>query len=147
MEKRERVIQFLNNNYAGDFIVSETPNENGKYEISSNGKLKLMNYNTESLTTDDFVFTKVNYFNCNFGHSLKSLKGAPGKVEEFYCNNCHSLQTLEGAPKEVKEFYCGDCKSLKSLKGAPKKTKNFNYQGCSSLRAKTNVLKTLKLKF
>ena len=58
MEKRERVIQFLKNNYGGNFIVSETPNDNGKFEVSSGGALILMNKDAESLVSDDFTFTK-----------------------------------------------------------------------------------------
>lgn len=42
MEKRERVIQFLKANYKGEFIVSETPNEIGKYEVSSSGAVILI---------------------------------------------------------------------------------------------------------
>ena len=64
MEKRERVIQFLKNNYAGNFIVSETPNDNGKFEVSSGGALILMNKDAESLVSDEFIFTKVNQFFC-----------------------------------------------------------------------------------
>ena len=132
--KRKRVESFLKKNYKGKFIISETPNEDGKFEVSSNGKLTLMS-NIEHLTTEDFVFTQVDYFNCCDCTSLKDLEGAPEKARVFECSGCVALKTLEGAPNEAEVFNCSYCTALQSLKGASKKVKEFNCSYCTSLQS------------
>ena len=54
--KRKRVESFLKENYKGEFIISETPNEEGKYEVSSSGFVKMIS-ESKNLATEDFVFT------------------------------------------------------------------------------------------
>ena len=56
--KRKRVESFLKENYKGEFIISETPNEEGRYEVSSNGFVRMIS-ESKSLATEDFVFMEV----------------------------------------------------------------------------------------
>ena len=162
--KRKRVESFLKENYKGEFIISETPNEEGRYEVSSSGYVCMVRL-SENLTTEDFVFTEVSYFSCSRNERLLSLEGSPRKANVFNCDGCTSLQTLEGAPQEVEifdcyycnslrtlkgapervgRFDCSDCKSLKSLKYAPKKMKNFICQNCPSLKSLNINLKDIE---
>ena len=101
---REEIKHFLKDNFDGasSCKISNKPNTDGKYEVSSNGNIMTENRGITSLTNGLFIWTYV--------------KG------DFYCTYCKSLTSLEGAPKKVgRHFYCYDCKSLKSLKGSPKK--------------------------
>ena len=144
---RVEVEAFLNENYEGGFSISQKPNKNGKFEVSSKTDVTVKNKQLERLTNDLFEFTEIRgevrcsycaltslegapkkiggNFYCDYCE-LKSLEGAPKKVDgNFYCDHCGSLTTLEGAPKEVGgDFNCGGCESLTSPKGAPKKAKN-----------------------
>ena len=130
--KRKRVESFLKENYRGKFIISETPNEEGKYEVSSNGFVRMIS-ESKSLATEDFVFTEVLNFNCSGNEILSSLKGAPQKVNIFNCSECTAIETLEGAPEKANIFDCSHCQSLKFLKGAPKKVEIFDCRYCESL--------------
>lgn len=103
--KRRKVRTFLKKNYSGEFIISKTPNEDGKFEVSSNGYLNA-DSDITSLTNGDFIFTKVLDFDCHYCYSLKTLEGAPKEVRKFYCNDCSSLKSLKGAPQKVKKFNC-----------------------------------------
>ena len=122
---KEQIKQFLNDNFkdASSCKISDKPNTEGKYEVSSTGDVTVKNNKITSLTNDMFIWTTVGGdFICN-KCDLTSLKGAPKEVRgDFICNRCNLLTSLEGAPKEVGgDFYCWECKSLKSLKGAPEK--------------------------
>ena len=150
-QQRSEVEKFLNENYNGDFTISQHPNKNDKFEVSSKKRMVVKNSQLEQLTNNLFEFTNIDGvfgcsyckitslegapkevggdFRCNDCKSLKSLEGAPEKVGgDFHCSYCNSLTSLKDAPKKVGEdFYCHDCKSLTSLDGAPKEVRgSFN---------------------
>ena len=122
-------------NYMGAIKISNKPNKDGKYEVSSITDIGVKNKNITSLTNGMFVWTVVNGdFRCYECNSLISLKGAPEKVGgTFDCSDCKYLKSLKGAPKEVGgTFDCSDCQSLISLEGAPKEVGgDFNCYGCA----------------
>ena len=129
--QRKEVVEFIRKNYISSIGVeiSELPNSDGKFEVSSKGDVQIRNsMSNNSLTNGLFVFTKVNQsFICVWNRRLTSLEGAPKEVGgNFSCRYCENLSSLEGAPKEVGgDFDCGGCSNLKSIKGMPKKI-----QGC-----------------
>ena len=133
------IQKFLEENYIGKWIISEKPNKDGLYEVSSNGSINIKNEKITSLTSGLFIWTSVKgYFYCFRCKELKSLEGAPKEVGgSFSCHHCNSLKTLEGAPKEViGNFYCYYCNSLKTLEGAPKIVKgNFDCAHCGELES------------
>ena len=110
-------------NYMGAIKISNKPNKDGKYEVSSTKNIRVKNYNITSLTNGMFIWSIVSgYFDCNYCRSLKSLEGAPKKVgDNFYCSRCNSLKSLEGAPKEVGgNFYCYNCASKFTIEDVKK---------------------------
>lgn len=131
------ISEFLENNYRGDWIISDEPNSNGKYEVSSKRSVIAINKKLTSLTNELFIFKYINgYFNCDGCEELISLKGAPKEIKKsFSCNYCYSLTSLKGAPEKVgTDFRCYGCSGLTSLKGAPKKIKGcFDCSYCKSL--------------
>ena len=111
---KDQIKQFLKNNFIGasSCKISNKPNTNGKYEVSSYGSIVVKNKKITSLTNNLFVLTTVGGdFFCRHCKSLKSLKGSPEKVGgNFSCSWCDSLKSLEGAPKEVGGFFgCSEC--------------------------------------
>ena len=136
---KDNIKQFLKNTYTGsaNCEISEYPNKDDKYEVSSTKNIEVTNYNITSLTNGSFVWIEVRGdFNCSGCSSLKSLEGAPKEVgKDFECPGCSSLKSLKGAPEKVGgSFYCSRCNSLTSLEGAPEKVrKNFNCSMCNSL--------------
>lgn len=137
---RETIVNFLKENYTGDFNISNQPNKDGKFEVSSEGDVKLIkftNHKLKYLTNDLFEFTVIKgNFECDYCKSLKTLEGAPKIVnKDFNCSYCPSLESLNGAPEEVgMSFSCNNCRLLKSLEGAPKEVgKNFNCYKCINL--------------
>lgn len=133
----ETIIKFLKDNYSGNFNISNQPNKDGKFEVSSEGDVKLTNSKLKYLTNDLFEFTVIKgNFECDYCKSLKSLKCAPKIVgKDFNCSYCPSLESINGAPEKVgKSFSCNDCRLLKSLEGGPKEVgKNFNCYKCINL--------------
>ena len=160
---KEQIKQFLKDNFDGASLckISDKPNKDGKYEVSSTGHIIVKNYKITSFTNGLFIWTTVDKdfrctycdllkslegapknvggdFDCNYCNLLKSLKGAPEKVSgKFNCNSCPSLTSLEGASKEVGgDFNCNGCESLISLKGAPEKVGGgFSCNYCKSLKS------------
>ena len=136
---KEQIKQFLNDNFDKAFLykISDKPNADGKYEVSSDGYVIVKNYKITSLTNGSFIWTTVgDDFYCSNCKSLSSLEGAPKVVGgSFICSSCKSLKSLEEAPEKVGvNFHCGFCKSLISLKGAPEKVGgNFSCEYCNSL--------------
>ena len=158
---KDQIKQFLNDNFTNvsKCKISEKPNKDGKFEVSSNSDVRVKNEQITSLTNGSFIWTYIkgefNCFNCkslislegapkevggdfdcSYCKSLISLEGASEKVGgDFYCNYCDSLKSLEGAPKEVSgDFSCSWCNLLKSLEGAPKKVgRSFYCNNCNSL--------------
>ena len=113
-------------NYMGAIKISNKPNKDGKYEVSSITDIGVKNKNITSLTNGIFVWTVVNGdFRCYECNSLISLKGAPEKVGGgFNCSFCGSLKSLKGAPKEVGgNFECKHCK-IKFIENDIKKVSN-----------------------
>ena len=136
---KDHINQFLNDNFtnASKCKISEKPNKDGKFEVSSNSDVRVKNKQITSLTNGSFIWTYIKgEFNCPECNSLTSLKGAPKEVGgDFNCFNCNLLTSLEGAPKEVGGYFkCNYCTSLTSLKGVPKEVSgNFSCFNCSSL--------------
>ena len=125
---KDQIMQFLNDNFknASKCKISEKPNKDGKFEVSSNGDIEVKNKHITSLTNGSFIWTNIKgdfiCYNCN---SLTSLEGAPKEVSDsFICSYCKSLTLLEGAPEKVGgSFSCEFCNLLKSLEGAPKEVR------------------------
>ena len=138
---KEQIKKFLKDNFDGasSCKISDKPNNNGKYEVSSTGHIIVKNYKITSFTNGLFIWTTVDKdFRCTYCDSLTSLEGAPKEVGgDFICDFCESLTSLKGAPKEVGGgFNCSRCKSLKSLKGTPKKVGgDFACNYCYSLKS------------
>ena len=137
---KEQIKKFLEDNFDGASLckISDKPNADGKFEVSSKGNIEVKNKLITSLTNGSFIWTTIGGdFSCDFCESLTSLEGAPKKVgKDFYCKYCDSLISLEGAPKEVGgDFSCDFCESLTSLKGAHKEVGGyFNCSRCKSLK-------------
>ena len=136
---KEQIKKFLKDNFDGasSCKISDKPNNDGKYEVSSSKNINVKNYKITSLTNGLFIWATVDSdFNCETCNSLTSLEGAPKEVgKDFNCSWCGSLKSLEGAPEKVgDDFYCSNCKSLTTLKGAPEKVGgNFDCYRCVSL--------------
>ena len=117
--------------------ISRNPNSDGKYEVSSNGKIIQNESNDpqgQNLTNGRFIWTVVNGdFKCN--SKVVSLEGGPRKVTgDFNVVDSNQLTDLKGAPEEVGgTFSCCNC-NITSLKGCPKKVGNrLNLSGCKQL--------------
>mgnify|MGYP003293712850 CR=1 FL=1 len=79
--------------------ISDKPNKDGKYEVSTNGNVLIKGRNLTNLAHDKFQWHKIG--------------------GDFYCNSC-GIKSLDGAPIEVNGgFYC-QWNNITSLKGAPK---------------------------
>ena len=143
------IQKYLEDNYLGNWTISEKPNKDGLYEVSSNENINVENTNIISLTNNFFIWTNVKgYFNCSSCKKLKSLKGAPKEVGgSFSCTGCKSLKTLEGASKKIEShFDCSYCPSLKSLDGAPEIVGgNFYCSDCGKLFTKDEAKKVSKI--
>ena len=172
---KEEINQFLKDNFGGASLckISDKPNTDGKYEVSSKGDIIVKNYKITSLTNGLFIWTTVNKdfrctycdlltslegapknvggtFDCSYCDLLKSLKGSPEKVGgKFNCNSCNSLTSLEGASKNVGgDFNCNGCESLTSLKGAPEKVGGgFSCNYCKSLKSLEGAPKEVRKNF
>ena len=113
---KDQIKQFLKDNFRGysSCKISRKPNNDGKFEVSSNGGIEVKNQQITSLTNGVFIWNNIGRnFNCWGCKSLTSLEGAPKKVGgDFNCFGCHSLKSLEGIPKEIgRTFCCVDCGS------------------------------------
>ena len=148
---KDEIEKFLKANYNGTIKISQKPNADGKYEVSSNSVVEVINKNITSLTNGIFIWTTVDgSFSVIDCISLKSLEGAPEKVgRTFNCSECTSLKSLEGTPENVEGcFYCDGCNSLKSLEGAPKKVRgDFYCINCRSLKTLDGSSQTVNRSF
>lgn len=138
--------------------ISDKPNKDGKYEVSTSGNVLVKHYTLKTLAHELFQWHKIGGdFYCN-GCDITSLEGAPIEVNGgFYCQwnnitslkgapkvvngqfNCSntSISTLEGAPEKVGcSFRCIDCESLVSFKGAPKEV-GLSFDCAGSLHVKS----------
>ena len=98
------IMQFIKDNYVvyddnwhrpispspSHIEISNEPNDNGKYEVSSKYSVDVKNLNISSLTNGMFVWNIVDGdFNCGCCKNLTSLDGAPKKVNgHFSCYKC-----------------------------------------------------------
>ena len=143
------IEEFLKENYLGKWIISDKPNKDGLYEVSSNESVKVKNTKITSLTNDLFIWTSVKgSFYCRNCSRLESLDGAPEEVGgSFYCAGCNSLKSLKGAPKEVGGYFdCSSCKSLKSLDGAPEEVGTyFDCSNCGKSFIEDDIKKVSKV--
>ena len=133
----EMVQAFLTANYRGKWTISETPNKNGLYVVSSDNDIVAYKH-IVSLTNEMFVWSTVRGdFDCSFCKALESLKGAPKNVGvSFDCSRCTRLHTLEGSPKNIGEAFMCSNTAITSLAGAPKEVKGtFMICDCKSLES------------
>ena len=90
---KEHIKKFLKDNFDGASLckISDKPNADGKYEVSSNKNIIVINKKITSLTNSMFIWTEVGgNFHCYDCRSLTSLKGAPENVgHSFYCKYCY----------------------------------------------------------
>ena len=153
------IKHFIKNHYNCNkpLEISDEPNKDGKYEVSTSGNVLVKHYSLNTLVHELFQWHKIGGdFQCN-SCGIKSLEGAPIEVNgNFYCqwNNIKSLQyspkivnghfncsntsisSLEGAPEKVGgSFNCSDCESLVLFKGAPKEV-GGGFDCCGSLNVK-----------
>lgn len=171
-DPRKTIEEFLDHNFSGTWHISDKPNKDGYYEVSSNFSIHSVTpYELTSLTNGLFIWTKVKgSFNCAYSKKLTSLEGGPKEVGKIYCcSNCPNLKTLkggpdfaghfdcswnenlislEGGPKTVQyDFLCSYCPKLKSLKGAPEISgKCFTCNYCGEKFSKDEVAKYTKTK-
>ena len=122
---KDEIKEFLKANYRckGSIKISEKPNKDDLYEVSSDSVVEVTNKYIISLTNGMFIWATVDgSFYCNNCKFLKSLEGAPKKIDGgFYCSSCQSLKSLEGAPKKVGEgFYCNKCAGRFTIKDVKK---------------------------
>jgi hypothetical protein len=149
---KDQIKQFLKDNFDGasSCKISDKPNADGKYEVSSTRNVIVENDKITSLTNGMFIWVKVSgCFSCAFCNSLTSLEGSPEKVSgDFNCGWCKSLTSLDGAPKEVGgSFSCVSCDSLISLEGAPEKVGGwFNCSDCHTAFTTDDVKKVSNVK-
>ena len=123
LESESTVAKFLKDNYKGKFKISSTPNSDGKYEVSSTGKVELKNTSATSLTNGEFIFTECKSFFCE-ASNITSLEGAPRIVKEsFSIDECENLTSLEGFPEEVGFQAYISFLNIKDLTGMPEKIK------------------------
>ena len=139
---KNEIEEFLKANYncRGSIKISEKPNKDDLYEVSSNSAVEVTNKNIISLTNGMFIWTIVDgSFFCNNCKFLKSLEGAPKKVGGgLYCYKCDSLTSLNGAPEKVElSFSCNECNSLTSLNGSPKEVGGRFY--CNNCAGKFTI--------
>ena len=144
---KDQIKQFLNDNFknASKCKISEKPNKEGKFEVSSNGDIEVKNQQITSLTNGSFIWTNIKGdFICSDCNLLKSLEGAPKEVgRDFSCGYCNLITSLEGAPKEVGgDFSCEYCTSLTTLEGAPKEVNgDFSCVNCGKVFYKEDIKK------
>ena len=142
LDPKGDVIEFLKRN-VDEFkklVISDKPNKDGLYEVSSRGDVTFYNRDdSKRLTNGLFIWTTIKGdFDCSWNTKLETLEGGPKKVGgRFTCSRCTSLKSLEWAPKEVgQDFELDWCESLTSLKGAPQTIpRDFNCCYCTKLKS------------
>ena len=115
---KDQIKQFLNDNFknASKCKISEKPNKEGKFEVSSNRDIEVKNQQITSLTNGSFIWTNIKGdFSCDDCNSLKSLEGAPKEVGgDFKCNNCKNI-FIKNDVKTI--FTIDDIKKVSKVKG------------------------------
>ena len=137
-DPRKEIEEFLDQNFSGTWHISDKPNKDGYYEVSSNFSIHGLPIKLSSLTNGLFIWTKVKgSFSCQHCTKLTSLEGGPREVGKIYqCSYCPNLETLEGGPEFAGYFDCSWNENLVSLKGGPKVTQyDFNCSYCPKLKS------------
>ena len=119
---KSEISKYIKKHFRTHFTISDEPNEDGFYEVSSTGNVVMYDLYTTSLTNGLFVWKECRDFCCGYGRNLTSLDGAPRICKgKFKCCCSDLLTSLEGGPEKVMgDYICSHCKSLKSLNGLPK---------------------------
>ena len=115
---KEQIKKFLKDNFDGasSCKISDKPNADGKYEVSSIGYIIVKNHKITSLTDGSFIWTTVGKdFRCTYCELLTSLEGAPKEIGgNFTCNNCKDVFTKTDIKKI---FTTDDVKKVSNVKG------------------------------
>ena len=103
--RREDVEEYLKKYYISrkPFKISQTPNKDGYYEVSTDDKVEARTTDIPAITNGIFIFTEVGgYFSIRNCKKITSLQGAPRKTgADFICTGCESLTSFEGGPERV----------------------------------------------
>ena len=138
-DPRKTIEEFLDHNFSGVWTISDKPNKDGYYEVSSTFSIHCTKpRELSSLTNGLFIWTIVKgSFSCQHCAKLTSLKGGPKEVGRIYqCSHCPNLETLEGGPEFAGYFDCSWNENLTSLEGGPKVTQHdFNCSYCPKLKS------------
>ena len=137
-DPRKEIEEFLDHNFSGTWKISDKPNKDGYYEVSSNFSIHGIPNRVPSLTNGLFIWTKVKgSFSCRSCIKLTSLEGGPKEVGKIYqCSHCPNLETLEGGPVFAGYFDCSWNENLVSLEGGPKVTQDsFDCSYCPKLKS------------
>lgn len=121
LESESTVAKFLKDNYKGNFRISTEPNKDGKYEVSSTGKVYLKNTSATSLTNGEFIFTECKVFVVEEAEELENLEGFPQNIKDQAILSWLNITDLTGMPEKLKgSLKVTQCSNLSSLKGCPK---------------------------
>lgn len=119
-ESESSVKQFLKENYKGTFKISSSPNKDGKYEVSSTGKVYLKNTDATALTNGEFIFTDCKWFVVEEAENLTTLEGFPQDVKEQAIVSYLNITDLTGMPEKISgSLKVSYCPNLVSLNGCP----------------------------
>ena len=102
VESESSVAKFLKDNYKGKFKISSTPNSDGLYEVSSTGKVELKNFDIESLTNGEFIFTDCKWFVIEEAENLENLEGFPQNVKDQVILSFLNITDLTGMPEQLR---------------------------------------------
>ena len=119
---RDEVEMFIKQNYKTiRYVISEEPNEDGLYEVSAKGKVRVLNSKITSLTNGMFTWTVVGSFVCALCSKLTSLEGSPKEVRYmFNCSHCKNLESLKGISNKIGgDFKCYNCKGKFTKEDVP----------------------------
>ena len=93
------------------YVISNEPNEDGKYVVDATSNAVVKNKRLTSLTNGMFVWGNVNgWFDCRDCDKLTSLDGCPEYVEEYFSCANTGITSLDDCPKNVNIFICNGCK-------------------------------------
>lgn len=167
------IEEFIDNLYDCSYKISDKPNKDGKYEVSSNGSVKIKkgpgSHGVKSLTNGLFVWSTVQGdFKIQLLKKLESLEGCPKKVQgdfdirwtnikslkgcpeyvgkKFMCDFCNYLETMEYAPNYVGDsIWLYFCRELKSLKGLPNKINgDLYFNDCPNIKSLDGIPSNIK---
>ena len=121
LESESTVAKFLKDNYKGNFRISTEPNKDGKYEVSSTGKVYLKNTSATSLTNGEFIFTECKVFVIEEAEELENLKGFPQNIKDQAILSWLNITDLTAMPEKLKgSLKVTQSSNITSLKCCPK---------------------------